>query len=111
MTIALDDKASAAQAFDLQGMPEFAHRRSHGSHPQHAHGLHRQDHRAVPGPEIALNCSRRGSLDVRHLTTTGHLRLLAALAGAGCATVQPLQRGMLADSCMVFGTPTVPSPI
>ena len=30
------------------------------------------------------------------------LSVLAALAGAGCATVQPWQRGMLADSCMVF---------
>ena len=27
---------------------------------------------------------------------------LAAMAGAGCATVQPWQRGLLADSCMVF---------
>jgi Domain of unknown function (DUF4266) len=28
--------------------------------------------------------------------------LLAALAAGGCATVQPWQRGRLADSCMVF---------
>ena len=26
----------------------------------------------------------------------------AALAVTGCATVQPWQRGMLADSCMIF---------
>jgi len=26
----------------------------------------------------------------------------AALAAAGCATVQPWQRGRLADSCMIF---------
>ena len=28
--------------------------------------------------------------------------LAAASAGAGCATVQPWQRGLLADSCMIF---------
>jgi hypothetical protein len=28
--------------------------------------------------------------------------LIAAISGAGCATVQPWQRGRLADSCMVF---------
>jgi hypothetical protein len=28
--------------------------------------------------------------------------LFAALAAGGCATVQPWQRGRLADSCMVF---------
>ena len=28
--------------------------------------------------------------------------LLAALMATGCATVQPWQRGKLADSCMVF---------
>ena len=28
--------------------------------------------------------------------------VLAGLAGAGCATVQPWQRGTLADPCMVF---------
>ncbi len=28
--------------------------------------------------------------------------LLAALAGAGCATVQPWQRNRLANPCMVF---------
>ena len=27
---------------------------------------------------------------------------LASLAAAGCATVQPWQRGLLADSCMMF---------
>jgi hypothetical protein len=26
----------------------------------------------------------------------------AALGGAGCATVQPWQRGTLADQCMIF---------
>ena len=30
------------------------------------------------------------------------LAALAGLAGAGCATVQPWQRGTLADSCMIF---------
>ena len=28
--------------------------------------------------------------------------VLGALAAGGCATVQPWQRGRLADSCMVF---------
>jgi hypothetical protein len=27
---------------------------------------------------------------------------VAAVAGAGCATVQPWQRGRLADRCMIF---------
>lgn len=30
------------------------------------------------------------------------LLLASAVAGAGCATVQPWQRGTLADSCMIF---------
>ena len=28
--------------------------------------------------------------------------MIVGAAGAGCATVQPWQRGQLADSCMVF---------
>ena len=38
-----------------------------------------------------------------------HMRLImfaglaaAAVAGSGCATVEPWQRGRLADSCMIF---------
>ena len=30
------------------------------------------------------------------------LAAAAAIAGAGCAAVQPWQRGRLADSCMIF---------
>ena len=30
------------------------------------------------------------------------LVVLAGLAATGCATVQPWQRGLLADACMVF---------
>jgi len=30
------------------------------------------------------------------------LAVVAGLASAGCATVKPWQRGLLADSCMVF---------
>lgn len=30
------------------------------------------------------------------------IALLSAVAGAGCATVQPWQRGTLSDSCMIF---------
>ena len=30
------------------------------------------------------------------------LAVFTGLAAAGCATVQPWQRGLLADSCMIF---------
>jgi Domain of unknown function (DUF4266) len=30
------------------------------------------------------------------------ITVVAGLAAAGCATVQPWQRGTLADSCMIF---------
>ena len=30
------------------------------------------------------------------------LALAAGVVGTGCATVQPWQRGLLADSCMIF---------
>lgn len=38
------------------------------------------------------------------MRTVGLVMLVvsAALAVTGCATVQPWQRGMLADSCMIF---------
>ena len=32
--------------------------------------------------------------------------ILAALGSAGCATVQPWQRGRLADPCMIFDADT-----
>ncbi len=38
---------------------------------------------------------------MRRLALVGVAAACAA-AGAGCATVQPWQRGRLADSCMIF---------
>lgn len=38
----------------------------------------------------------------RHQRVLVVMVTLVAIAGAGCATVQPWQRGLLADSCMVF---------
>ena len=38
----------------------------------------------------------------RHQRVLVVMVTLVAMAGAGCATVQPWQRGLLADSCMVF---------
>ena len=38
----------------------------------------------------------------RHARVVFVIVTLAAMAGAGCATVQPWLRGLLADSCMVF---------
>jgi hypothetical protein len=41
------------------------------------------------------------SMDIPTMATAA-LIALAALAGAGCATVQPWQRGQLANRCMQF---------
>jgi hypothetical protein len=45
----------------------------------------------------------------RRMRVAFALAVVAGLAATGCATVQPWQRGLLADSCMVFDADSVTS--
>ena len=80
---------------------EFSADRQARRHPLRSHGLHREDARAISERNHATHRgARRMTSTLRRLVLA--LVVAAAAVAAGCATVQPWQRGVLADECMIF---------